>query len=85
MNLGEIAEILGSNIRAARGASELAEREPIGYSIDSRTVRAGELFFAIRGENYDGHRFVGDAIANRALAAVVILAQFARLCAGERR
>jgi len=71
MNLGEIAEILGSNIRAARGASELAEREPIGYSIDSRTVRAGELFFAIRGENYDGHRFVGDAIGKRALAAVV--------------
>jgi len=71
MNLGEIAEILGSNIRAARGASELAEREPCGYSIDSRTVRAGELFFAMRGENYDGHRFVADAIASRALAAVV--------------
>lgn len=71
MNLGEIADILGSNIRAARGASELAEREPIGYSIDSRTLRAGDLFFAIRGENYDGHRFVGDAIAGRALAAVV--------------
>lgn len=71
MNLGKIAEILGSNIRTARGASELAEREPIGYSIDSRTVRPGELFFAIQGENYDGHRFVGDAIANRAIAAVV--------------
>jgi len=71
MNLGEIADILGSSIRAARGASELAEREPTGYSIDSRTVRAGELFFAIRGENYDGHRFVEDAIASRALAAVV--------------
>ncbi len=71
MNLGAIADILGSNIRAARGASELAEREPVGYSIDSRTLRAGELFFAIRGENYDGHRFVADAIAGRALAAVV--------------
>ena len=71
MNLGEIAQILGSNIRAARGASELAERVPVGYSIDSRTVRAGELFFAIRGENHDGHRFVADAIASRALAAVV--------------
>ena len=71
MNLGEIAQILGSNIRAARGASELAEREPVGYSIDSRTVRAGELFFAIRGDNHDGHRFVADAIAGRALAAVV--------------
>jgi UDP-N-acetylmuramoyl-tripeptide--D-alanyl-D-alanine ligase len=71
MKLGEIADIMGSNIRAARGASELAEREPAGYSIDSRTIRAGELFFAIRGENYDGHRFVIDAIDRRALAAVV--------------
>ena len=53
MKLGEIANILGSNIRAARGATELAEREPVGYSIDSRTVREGELFFAIRGEHYD--------------------------------
>jgi UDP-N-acetylmuramoyl-tripeptide--D-alanyl-D-alanine ligase len=71
MKLGEIADILGSNIRAARGATELAEREPAGYSIDSRTIRAGELFFAIKGKNHDGHRFVGDAIARRALAAVV--------------
>src|SRR6185369_12084840 len=30
-----------------------------------------ELFFAIRGENYDGHRFVIDAIAQRSIAAVV--------------
>lgn len=71
MKLGEIANILGSNIRAARGATELAEREPLGYSIDSRTIREGELFFAIRGEHYDGHRFVVDAIARRAIAAVV--------------
>ena len=71
MKLGDIAESLGSNIRAARGATELAEREPLGYSIDSRTIRAGELFFAIRGDNYDGHHFVADAIAQRALAAVV--------------
>src|SRR5438128_10662660 len=71
MKLGEIADILGSNIRAARGATELAEREPAGYSIDSRTIRSGELFFAIRGEKHDGHRFVSDVIAGRALAAVV--------------
>jgi UDP-N-acetylmuramoyl-tripeptide--D-alanyl-D-alanine ligase len=71
MKLGEIADTLGSNVRAARGATELAEREPLGYSIDSRTIRAGELFFAIRGDNYDGHHFVVEAIAQRALAAVV--------------
>ena len=42
-----------------------------GYSIDSRTVGAGELFFAVRGERMDGHDFVEAAFANDAVAAVV--------------
>jgi len=42
-----------------------------GYSIDSRTIAAGELFFAVRGERHDGHDFVEAALANGALAAVV--------------
>jgi UDP-N-acetylmuramoyl-tripeptide--D-alanyl-D-alanine ligase len=42
-----------------------------GYSIDSRTVVAGELFFAVRGERFDGHDFVAAALANGAVAAVV--------------
>ncbi|MDP9039364.1 MAG: UDP-N-acetylmuramoyl-tripeptide--D-alanyl-D-alanine ligase [Acidobacteriota bacterium] len=43
----------------------------VGYSIDSRTVSAGELFFAVRGERFDGHDFVEAALANGAVAAVV--------------
>lgn len=42
-----------------------------GYSIDSRTVAAGELFFAVRGERFDGHDFVAAALAKGAVAAVV--------------
>ena len=42
-----------------------------GYSIDSRTIAAGELFFAVRGERIDGHDFVEAALANGAVAAVV--------------
>ena len=42
-----------------------------GYSIDSRTIAAGELFFAVRGERFDGHDFVEAALANGAVAAVV--------------
>jgi UDP-N-acetylmuramoyl-tripeptide--D-alanyl-D-alanine ligase len=42
-----------------------------GYSIDSRTVRAGELFFAVKGERLDGHDFVSAAFENGAVAAVV--------------
>ena len=29
-----------------------------GYSIDSRTIQPGELFFAVKGERLDGHDFV---------------------------
>ena len=45
--------------------------EAVGYSIDSRTVGAGELFFAVKGERLDGHEYVAMALANGAVAAVV--------------
>lgn len=50
---------------------QLSAVEPIGYSIDSRTMRAGDLFVAIRGENNDGHEFVCQALESGALAAVI--------------
>jgi UDP-N-acetylmuramoyl-tripeptide--D-alanyl-D-alanine ligase len=42
-----------------------------GVSIDSRTVGRGEVFFAIKGDVHDGHRFVGDALGRGAALAVV--------------
>ena len=42
-----------------------------GYSIDSRTIGAGELFFAVRGERLDGHDYVAAALERGAIAAVV--------------
>ena len=45
--------------------------ETLGYGIDSRTISAGELFFAVKGERLDGHDFVDSALANGAVAAVV--------------
>jgi len=45
--------------------------EAVGYSIDSRTVGAGELFFAVKGERLDGHEYVQAALADGAVAAVV--------------
>jgi UDP-N-acetylmuramoyl-tripeptide--D-alanyl-D-alanine ligase len=41
-----------------------------GISIDSRTLKPGDLFFAIRGKT-DGHRFVSAALSNGACGAVV--------------
>src|ERR1700733_3461324 len=45
--------------------------EAVGYGIDSRTIGAGELFFAVRGERLDGHDYVQAALANGAVGAVV--------------
>lgn len=42
-----------------------------GCSIDSRTIRPGELFFAIRGPLHDGHDYVGASLGRGAAAAVV--------------
>jgi UDP-N-acetylmuramoyl-tripeptide--D-alanyl-D-alanine ligase len=70
MRLGEIIREIGSSVVEST-AVEMSEAEPAGYSIDSRTVRPRELFFAIKGENYDGHSFVSDALAKGAVAAVV--------------
>lgn len=42
-----------------------------GLSSDTRTLQAGDLFFALGGENFDGHRFVEPAIALGASGAVV--------------
>jgi UDP-N-acetylmuramoyl-tripeptide--D-alanyl-D-alanine ligase len=47
------------------------EELALGYSIDSRTVGLGELFFAVKGERLDGHDFVGAALDRGAVAAVV--------------
>jgi UDP-N-acetylmuramoyl-tripeptide--D-alanyl-D-alanine ligase len=45
--------------------------EAVGYSIDSRTIGAGELFFAVKGERLDGHEYVQAALTGGAVAAVV--------------
>lgn len=49
-----------------------------GYSIDSRTVAAGEVFFAVKGDRFDGHDFVVSALERGAVAAVVRCDQLQR-------
>ncbi len=46
--------------------------QPIkGVSIDSRTVSPGELFIALKGNNFDGHSFLEQAKQKGAIAAIV--------------
>lgn len=65
LTLGQIADWIH-----AEGSFETSA-ETHGYSIDSRTIGAGELFFAVTGERLDGHNYVAAALANGAIAAVV--------------
>ena len=41
-----------------------------GVSTDTRQIKAGELFIALRGPNFDGHQFIETAIAKGAVAVV---------------
>jgi UDP-N-acetylmuramoyl-tripeptide--D-alanyl-D-alanine ligase len=58
-------------ISAAAGAPARARGVAGGVSIDSRTLKEGDLFVAIRGEHADGHQFAGAAFAKGAAAAIV--------------
>jgi UDP-N-acetylmuramoyl-tripeptide--D-alanyl-D-alanine ligase len=62
----------------------LPEEIAQAYSIDSRTVSVGQLFFAVKGERLDGHDFVTQALEKGAVAAVVRKDQLSRYPARAR-
>ena len=43
----------------------------VGVTTDTRKLQPGEVFIALQGENFDGHQFVDQAIAQGAIAAIV--------------
>jgi len=55
----------------ATGGKTQGKWNATGVAIDSRTIKPGELFVAIKGENFDGHDYVEAAFKNGAVAAVV--------------
>ncbi len=56
---------------AATGGAATADFAATGVSIDTRTLESGDLFVALAGPNFDGHRFVASAFASGAAAALV--------------
>jgi UDP-N-acetylmuramoyl-tripeptide--D-alanyl-D-alanine ligase len=65
LTLDEISKAAGGTLEGAGGVKVR------GYSIDTRTLGAGELFFAIKGPRFDGHQFVQQAFEKKAAAVVV--------------
>ena len=79
LTLAEAAIGAGAVLEAPASVVNAGALIARGYSIDSRTVAEGELFFAVRGERHDGHDFVAAAIERGAVAAVVPRARVATL------
>src|ERR1700675_2073944 len=77
LTLSRIAEFIAAAGEAATGKYD-GHAMAQGYSIDSRTVRPGELFFAVKGERLDGHDFVEQALSRGAIGAVVRKDQLSR-------
>lgn len=63
MNLNTVAALLAQSCQI--------NTELTGICIDSRELKSGSLFIAIRGERFDGHDFLKEAEARGAVAAVV--------------
>ena len=67
LSLAEIQQATNAEFdNPAAGATRVR-----GWSIDSRTAAAGELFFALHGENFNGHQFVPAVLENGATGAII--------------
>jgi UDP-N-acetylmuramoyl-tripeptide--D-alanyl-D-alanine ligase len=66
INANKLAEIIGGKIIAGQVALSFN-----GVSIDSRRIQPGQAFFAIAGENFDGHDYATAAIEKGAACIVV--------------
>src|SRR2546429_1743686 len=78
--IAQVADALGA--RSGTGLNALAR--VAGVSIDSRAIRAGELFIAIHGPRHNGHDHVASALESGAIAAVVAEAELSRYAVAVR-
>ncbi|MAW63141.1 MAG: hypothetical protein CL473_04065 [Acidobacteria bacterium] len=66
LSFGDLARVVGGRIVGGSAAAPIG-----GVSIDSRALGPGDLFVAIRGDRFDGHRFVNEAVSAGAVGALV--------------
>src|SRR5947207_11493796 len=66
LTLSQIAQFAGASVSSGNETVSIDK-----ISTDSRTIKRGELFVALRGENFDGHNFVESAATSGAAGAIV--------------
>ncbi|MCT7948705.1 UDP-N-acetylmuramoyl-tripeptide--D-alanyl-D-alanine ligase [Ancylothrix sp. C2] len=67
--LGQLSDVLDST--PATNAGDFSQIRATGICTDTRSLNAGEVFLALRGENFDGHAFVPAAVSKGAVAVIV--------------
>jgi UDP-N-acetylmuramoyl-tripeptide--D-alanyl-D-alanine ligase len=67
--LAQLIDVL--NAASLCVSKSLHAQTATGLNTDTRAIQHRELFLALRGESFDGHRFVAQAIAAGAIAAIV--------------
>jgi UDP-N-acetylmuramoyl-tripeptide--D-alanyl-D-alanine ligase len=66
VTLGDLARAIDGRVVAGASGTPI-----VGFSIDTRSLRPGDLFIAIQGDRFDGHAFVADALGRGACGALV--------------
>ncbi|PSB20582.1 UDP-N-acetylmuramoyl-tripeptide--D-alanyl-D-alanine ligase [Phormidesmis priestleyi ULC007] len=67
--LTQLIDVLGAT--AENLTEQALTQTAIGITIDSRSLKPGEIFLGLRGEKFDGHDFVSQALKQGAIAAIV--------------
>lgn len=68
MKIADLVSATGASLKHGAGSIEFT-----GVSTDTRTIKKGEVFFALKGPNFDGHAFIKDAYRKGAIGVVVEL------------
>lgn len=71
LTVTELQRVIGAQVLAGDVSTRMEQRIR-HISLDTRSLRPGDLFLAIRGDRFDGHEFVGTALAKGAVGAIVL-------------
>ena len=66
-SVGTLVEAMGGDLIAGRDDLMVES----GVSTDTRTLASGALYFALRGDNFDGHQFLEEAVSKGAAGLIV--------------
>jgi UDP-N-acetylmuramoyl-tripeptide--D-alanyl-D-alanine ligase len=65
-SIDQVAEFAAAERQGGSGPTQITR-----LNTDSRTIEPGDLFVALRGDNFDGHQFVGQALQRGAVGALI--------------